>query len=287
MFPYKTLIEAAEIQILLQDYLGNILMSIKHSPKIAVVASDATCIPPAKALAKQLELDWLEDDKEDHYDFVLTVTPERIQLQNMHQPKWGPLVINFLSGALRQRLLKNTGRQELIARAVGWKSQEKLRVLDATAGLGRDGFLLATLGCEVTMLERSSVVAVLLQDGLQRALVDAAYKQLTIELQVTDAICYLQHLKPDTYPDVIYLDPMFPPQNKSALVKKEMQYLQALIGSDEDVAALFELALKCAKKRVVLKRPRLASIFNAIKPDIQFFGKDSRYDVYLIKFVNQ
>ena len=239
-------------------------------------------MPRAKELSETLALPLcMDDDAAESYDFLLTVTPTQLQLRQTGSQAPGPLVIDFLSGPLRQRLLKNAGRRELIARAVGWKQQEKLTVLDATAGLGRDGFLLATLGFAVIMLERSPIIAALLRDGLQRALADPAFKHLAIELQVIDAIDYLRLLEPRHYPDIIYLDPMFPQRTKSARVKKEMQYLQALLGSDTDIDTLFALALRRAKKRVVLKRPKAASVFSAVKPDIQFIGKDSRFDVYL------
>ena len=43
-----------------------------------------------------------------------------------------------------------------MARAV--KAGGGVRVLDCTAGLARDAFVLASLGCEVTLVERSRVV---------------------------------------------------------------------------------------------------------------------------------
>jgi len=80
---------------------------------------------------------------------------------------------------------------------------------------------------------------------------------------------------------VIYLDPMFPDSRKSALVKKEMRILREVVGEDVDATELLQLALLCAKRRVVVKRARLASIIEGPKPDLQFKGKSSRYDVYL------
>jgi len=70
-------------------------------------------------------------------------------------------------------------------------------------------------------------------------------------------------------PEVVYLDPMFPPRGKAAKVKGEMQLLHRLLGSnrhplegDAEVWAgesegerLLALALRLATKRVVVKRP--------------------------------
>ena len=45
-------------------------------------------------------------------------------------------------------------------------------MLDATAGLGRDAFVLASLGCQVTLIERVPAVAALLENGIERALLN-------------------------------------------------------------------------------------------------------------------
>jgi hypothetical protein len=46
------------------------------------------------------------------------------------------------------------GRGEAVAKAVGIKGDYLPDVVDATAGLGRDAFVLASVGCRVRMLER-------------------------------------------------------------------------------------------------------------------------------------
>ena len=61
------------------------------------------------------------------------------------------------------------GKGQMIAKAVGIKGGIKPQILDATAGLGKDAFVLATLGCEMTLLERSPIIHQLLQDGIERA----------------------------------------------------------------------------------------------------------------------
>jgi 16S rRNA (guanine1516-N2)-methyltransferase len=194
----------------------------------------------------------------------------------------GPLVVDFLKGSFGYRLKKSKIQREHIAKAIGWKPKEKLFVIDATAGLGRDGFLLAALGCEVLMLEQSPVIGALLQDGLKRALANPLFSHLKIQLKVTEAGRYLEKLKRDNYPDVIYLDPMYPERTKSALVKKEMQYLQAIVGIDEDASQLLSIALSRAKKRVVVKRSRLAPILGKAKPQSQLIGRNTRFDIYLV-----
>lgn len=98
-------------------------------------------------------------------------------------------------------------------------------VIDATAGLGRDAFVTASLGARVVMLERSPVVGALLRDALRRAHADPVVSAIAARMQlvVTDAVTFLETLttRPGKFhPDVVYLDPMYPHTNKTALQKR-------------------------------------------------------------------
>lgn len=207
--------------------------------------------------------------------FVLNTDEQGLYLQYISDDKLGPIRVDFLNGKMgyRSKQLKN----ELMAKAVGIKGGFHPEIIDATAGLGRDAFLLASMGCRVIALEKNLIIAALLKDGLARAAESDATKNIT--LIETDAITYLESL--EKAPDVIYLDPMFPSRKKSAKVKKEMQVLEALLGQ-EDATALFEAALKKAKRRIVVKRPKDAPSLTNKKPDIVYQGKTIRFDVYLI-----
>jgi 16S rRNA (guanine1516-N2)-methyltransferase len=78
---------------------------------------------------------------------------------------------------------------------------------------------------------------------------------------------------------VIYIDPMHPLRTKSALVKKEMQVLQDIIGPDEDALELMILARERVKQRVVVKWPQKSpSLLNA---SACIAGKTVRFDLYL------
>ncbi len=83
-----------------------------------------------------------------------------------------------------------------------------------------------------------------------------------------------------TQADVVYLDPMYPVLRRSALNKKKLRILRALVGEDADAAELFEAARGAARRRVVVKRPRHAPPL-APNPDIQYKGSSVRFDVYL------
>jgi 16S rRNA (guanine1516-N2)-methyltransferase len=69
-------------------------------------------------------------------------------------------------------------------------------IIDATAGFGKDSLLLASLGCHITLLERSPLVAAMLADGWQRAAQEPALVDILprMHLQQGDAKAYLSQL---------------------------------------------------------------------------------------------
>lgn len=230
--------------------------------KMSVLPSGAQETQRAQALARQLNLPCVTTVNQS-CQLYLVVTPERLELHCYQNQKPLKLAVDFLKGPLAYRRLHGGGMRQLLARAVGVKGGVKPTVIDATAGLGRDAFILASLGCRVTMIERSGVIAALVADGLQR--LNAAGVDTALDLIVANAIDYLPKM---SAPDVIYLDPMFPARTKSALVKKEMRIISHVVGKDLDATHLLEIALKTAKKRVVVKRPRLAKALGDIPPQL-------------------
>lgn len=187
----------------------------------------------------------------------------------------------------------------MLAKAVGIKGKYRPSVWDVTAGLGVDGVILATLGCSVHLVERSPIIFALLEDGLRRACEiekdsvedrvedgEPPFLKKIIENFITleqgDALDILRQSPPPTM-DVIYLDPMFPESKKTALTKLEMRIIRDIVGMDIDAGELLDLALSVAKKRVVVKRPRLAGSLPSLRsPNYIVQGSRNRYDVYLI-----
>lgn len=85
----------------------------------------------------------------------------------------------------------------------------------------------------------------------------------------------------DTSPAI---DPMFPPRDKSAAVKKEMALLQWLLESEtgqSDAAQLLAWALEQDVARVVVKRPARAQPLAGAAPSHCLQGKAVRFDVYV------
>ncbi|MBO1519929.1 class I SAM-dependent methyltransferase [Oceanisphaera pacifica] len=215
--------------------------------------------------------------------FALVLTEGRLELRKLDEPKLGGVYVDLADGAAAHRRKFGGGRGQSIAKAIGLKKGHTPSVLDGTAGLGRDAFVLAALGCKVALCERHPVVHALLADGLRRAALDG---------DIGDWISERMQLLPFGYtlakaaevitaPEVVYLDPMFPHKKKSALVKKEMRVFQSLVGPDLDADALLPQALQLARARVVVKRPSYAGFLNEVSPSAQITTKGNRFDLYV------
>ena len=196
-----------------------------------------------------------------------------------HAGDKGSVWVDFTAGAAQHRRLHGGG--ELLAKA--FVLIKKPTVWDATGGLGRDSFVLAGLGLNVHIFERHPAVYCLLADGLARALLhpDTAETASHLTLHHADAAEYMPRLAAEIgRPQVVYLDPMYPERRKSAAVKKEMAFFHELVGTAQNDTALLDAALATATARVVVKRPRLGDFLCGRKPDYQYTGKSTRFDVY-------
>ncbi|MDP4944170.1 MAG: class I SAM-dependent methyltransferase [Alishewanella sp.] len=205
---------------------------------------------------------------------------QQLVLRHTDMPKQGDIVVDFASAAATYRRQHGGAKSEGIAKACGLHKKRDLQIIDATAGLGRDALVLANVGAHVTLVERNPLVAALLYDGLQRAAAHASTAELASRMQLHFAPA-LQALTCLPTADVVYLDPMFPPREKSALVKKEMRAFHDVVGSDTDADALLEPALALAKYRVVVKRPGYAQVLAQREPQLVVKGKNNRFDVYI------
>ncbi|WP_297834075.1 class I SAM-dependent methyltransferase [Pseudomonas sp.] len=214
-------------------------------------------------------------------EFALQVTDNGLQLQQLGADTSGPVRVDFVEGSAAHRRLFGGGSGQMIAKAVGIQPGVRPRVLDATAGLGKDAFVLASLGCEMSLIERQPIIAALLEDGLARGLRDREIGPIIANMRLlTGNSIELIRAWEGEPPQVIYLDPMFPHREKTALVKKEMRLFRPLVGDDMDAPALLEAALTLATHRVVVKRPRKAPSIDGPKPSYALDGKSSRYDIY-------
>ena len=240
----------------------------------------ATPADDAAAQALSLRTGWpVLDRGEDGGGIVLAVCDGGLEARDRDAMPSIAARVDFLSERMAYR--RGAGRLagELIGRAVG--SKEPLWIVDATAGFGRDAFLLAALGHRVTAVERVRATAELLADGLARARADAETADIANRIAVVwaDAREWLLSLPATERPDVVYCDPIFPDKGKSAAVKKEMRLMRLLAGPDADAQALHAAARETARRRVIVKRWQNAA---PLSPGVSHAipGKMVRFDVY-------
>ncbi len=197
-------------------------------------------------------------------------------------PERDSLICDFTGGAVRHRFRFGGGRGQALPRAVGMKDGNTPMVVEATAGLGRDAFLLASLGATVVLIERSPEIHGLLEDAMARAS-DAGGAVAEVIARMTLLHGDARDLLPTLSPEVVLVDPMHPPRKKTALVKNEMRLIREIVGTDEDSVDLMKVALATARKRVVLKWPRRADPMKGIgPPSHRITGKSTRYDVFMV-----
>jgi 16S rRNA (guanine1516-N2)-methyltransferase len=282
---------------------------------------DARVVPPDEIAAFGLPPLPAGDNRYHEHDGLVLVCDEGgPYLELLDGKRRTRLVVDFHSGALQYRAQIHMARSEMLVRACGVPKDGSLwRVTDATAGLGRDAFLLAFCGAQVTLVERHPLLALLLRHALgelaggqenaalqdsrgsaarvlppgsDAAIAEAAHSGAAVAARMHlvehESVPYLNALAAAQRPQVVYCDPMFPPRNKSAAVSGDMQILHALVGGTPDEGDLLAAALRTATRRVVVKRPLRAEALTAsglagIRPSFALEGRASRFDVYLIE----
>ena len=252
------------------------------TPLICIVCLDSSRKKQASALSLRTGLPLL-NHQDDNYELQLVFDRDRVELYDTNLNTG--IHVDFIEGTLAHRRQFGGGRGQAIAKAIGLKHGKTPSVLDITAGLARDAYILASLGCTLTLVEQSPILFTLVEDGIRRGVTDketATVLQNFMNLVNADSVLYMEHMDRETRPDVIYMDPMYPERKKSALVKKDMQILQHLVGKEQDAERLLKTALESAADRVVVKRPLHAEPVGDIEPDTRISSKKTRYDVYLI-----
>lgn len=253
---------------------------------IAVATMDRLLESESRLLAQSLNLPFIflyEPIKLiSSYDYLLLKTSGGVAIAKTGKGVPKPVYVDFTSGAVDHRRRFGGGKGQDIAKAVGLNKGSNLSVLDATAGLGRDAFVLACLGCAVSLCERVGFVRAILQDGLYRGAFYTEVADIVARMTLLDSD--IEDIDKDIRFDVVYLDPMYPHMEKStATAKKEMVFFRDLVGKDLDADFLLPHAMALATYRVVVKRPKGAPFLNASEPTYQLEGKSGRFDIYVLK----
>lgn len=243
---------------------------------MVVPASDADA-GAADRLARELGLPLVRADWRQVADFALRLEGDRLSVVNRESRDTNGVSADFPSIPVRHGRI-SVSRDEPLGRAFGTRVRT---IVDATAGLGHDVFLLACMGFDVTAMERSPIIAALLRNGVERAMSNGRIrKAIEGRLRIVcgdarDILASMEHA-----PDAIYLDPMFPDKRKkSALAKKAIRIVRAVVGDDPDANQLLAVALRTAKERVVVKRADDAPPLMP-GPVASIRGNTVRYDVY-------
>ncbi|NIH41062.1 MAG: class I SAM-dependent methyltransferase [Buchnera aphidicola (Periphyllus aceris)] len=214
------------------------------------------------------------------YKLILFKKKNKLKLYKIYfkkNKKNKSIAINFTSGQYNYRRKYNK-KKELIVRAMRIKKKKNITILDATAGFGKDSFVLASHGFKIFMIEKNFIIYKLLQDGLKRA-----YKDKKIGLWIKKKITLINSnsikiiKKKEIIPDIIYIDPMF--KNKKSKPKKDMFFLRKLLKKNDEEKIL-KPAIKLAKNKVVVKRYLNASYLKKKKPNHILYGKKFRFDIY-------
>lgn len=248
-----------------------------------VVALDVPAAARAATLAERLGLEFIAADavQADPSAAALEVSSAGLAIRSA-----GAVRVTAATAKLASALLPG---RDLLARALlTGQPGGPPGVVDATAGLGADGFHLAALGHRVVMIEREPLLAVLLEDALNRALAGelgatAAAAAGRVTLVEGDARDYLASMQASTA--IVYLDPMFPSKSGRALTGKGMNTLRLEQQRDpaaaqaED-ATLLAAARAHASRRVVVKRPLRGEPLGKLAPSGSLRGRTVRYDLY-------
>ncbi|MEE3329088.1 MAG: class I SAM-dependent methyltransferase [Myxococcota bacterium] len=228
----------------------------------------------AQEWARRLGLQVVEPEEADEQSLHLVPTEDGLELWAGTRRHQGVGRVDFA-----RRMESGPGAaQQPLHRAIG---KRPAFVIDATAGFGDDAIALAGFGHRVLALERSAVMAALLEDARERAETESRTAPIAERLrsECADACQRLPGMDPA--PDVVYLDPMYAePERKSrALPRIEIQLLRRLVGREKDENDLFDAALRSGARRIVVKRPIQAPPLR--EPcAAQHQGKLARYDVY-------
>lgn len=250
-------------------------------PPRALLLDDSSLLKRAQALSARLRLPITESA--DGNGLYLHLTKEYLEILFYERYPERPLRfhVDFIKGKTGYRV--DLLRDEMLLRSVKLRKKSPQSIIDATGGLGRDAYLLAAGGSRVHVCERNPITAALLRDGLERAGQDKSTQAISarISLHVVDAVEFINGR--DCTQSVIYLDPMFPPRRKSAMVKQELRILQLLEGSPCDEAPLAAAAWRAEPEKIVVKRPAKGPLLLDIPPSYSLKGKAVRFDVYLPK----
>jgi 16S rRNA (guanine1516-N2)-methyltransferase len=245
-------------------------------------------------------------------------SPKPRRRKPKQKPKPKPFYVDLCPAENSQIGKRGTkeGGKDLLVKAVGPSKgvvcgSKGAVVYDLTAGLGQDSLVLALNGAiMVHLVERDPIVAALLKDAIRRLgilschqgsdlraamALELSKKMIVHQGDGAEVMAKLIASGTAPPPDVIYLDPMFPPRTKSAKVKKNMVLLHGLLDTQttdeisdtkrlEEESRLLGQAFEATTGKVVVKRPARSLPLgddSMPRPSYAIEGSVNRWDVYV------
>jgi hypothetical protein len=116
--------------------------------------------------------DFLDKTLNNYYDKVITenlsinLNKDNIELINANYKEAVSISVDFLEEAINNKIkLRLSGKKDIFGKLFPIKNST---LLDCTAGYGRDSYVLRLMGFNVTMIENSPVMSLLLNDALKK-----------------------------------------------------------------------------------------------------------------------
>ena len=242
--------------------------------QIIIYVKENGDLEKAKKISKKLKIDVFTDVKKvkDFSDLILQLDENGLSLVSENMKLYGDF------SKMIKRIKQSNLEKELLIRSTKIKGKSNLNIIDATAGLGEDSFLLASYGYTVSLYENNPIIAELLIDALERARKIPELEEIASRMKVyeEDSIIAMANLKHS--PDVILLDPMFPERTKSALIKKKFQILHKIERPCTDEFDMLKSAIKANPHKIIIKRPLKGEYLAGVKPNYSIKGNSIRYD---------
>ena len=218
---------------------------------------------------------FLDEILNNYYDKVITenlsinLNKDNIELINANYKEAVSISVDFLDEAINNKIkLRLSGKKDIFGKLFPIKNST---LLDCTAGYGRDSYVLRLMGFNVTMIENSPVMSLLLNDALKKL------KLLNFTMYHGNSYDYLSHSK--KYYDYIYIDFMFNKLKKNSLSSKNDETLKLISFQENNKNNLIRLAIKKSNSRVVVKEPK-HSLSNILKPEYTIKTKLLNFNIY-------
>ena len=149
-------------------------------------------------------------------------------------------------------------------------------ILDCTGGFARDAAILASLGNNVTLIERNPLIMSLLVDAREKIKSDdIRYIFSRIKIRFGNCIDFIRNTS--EHFEYIYFDFMFN-VNKSALPSKNEQFLRKIVKNDinENVDIIQE-TIQRVKSKIIIKEHISSNDYNNFDIINTYKGKTVKY----------